>query len=136
MKLAESLLDVTPDVVATVAAKAFCLLTMACCFSAALLARSVTGNALMRAQSACVLVLLPFLQSKKHDCDNTRVELFNDGDASSKVMKLLKNQAQLAVMSEFCDTHKIRSPAQNSTIERESADKTRGSSMQNDKSAK
>ena len=75
MKLAESLLEVTPDVVAALAANAICLLTMACCFSAALLARSVTGNAFMRAQSACavlMLLLLPFLQSKKHDCHHTR----------------------------------------------------------------
>ena len=137
MKLAESLLDVTADVVAALAAKAFCLLTMACCFSAALLARSVTGKALMRAQSPCAAAVLPpFLQSKKHDCYNTRVDLFNDGDASDKVMKLLKNQAQLAARSEFCNKHKIRSPAQNSTIERESAKKTRAVSMQNDMSAK
>ena len=72
MELAETLLDVTADVVAAAAAKAFCLLTMACCFSAALLARSVTGNALMRAQSACVALMLPFLQSKKHDCHHTK----------------------------------------------------------------
>ncbi len=112
MKLAESLLEVTADVVAALAAKAFCLLTMACCFSAALLARSVTGNALMRAQSACA-VLPPFLQSKKHDCHNTRAGLSNDSDASSKVMKLLKKQAQFAARSEFGNKHEFRSPGPN-----------------------
>jgi len=112
VKLAESLLEVTADVVAALAAKAFCLLTMACCFSAALLARSVTGNALMRAQSACA-VLPPFLQSKKHDCHNTRAGLSNDSDASSKVMKLLKKQAQFAARSEFGNKHEFRSPGPN-----------------------
>ena len=117
MELAEALLGMTPDVVAALAANAFCLLTMACCFSAALLARAVTGNALMRAQSACVL-LLPFLHSKKHDRHKVRVDLFNDGDASSKVMKLLRHQAQLAMMSISATNMRLEALPKNAQLKR------------------
>ena len=106
----------TPDVVAAPAANAFCLLTMACCFSAALLARSVTENALMRAQSACV-VLLPFLHSKKHDRHKVREELFNDGDEAAEASSSICHDVN------FCNEHEVTSPAQNSTFDRVSPNK-------------
>ena len=92
--MAEALLEMTPDVVAALAANAFCLLTMACCFSAALLARSVTGNAFMH---ACV-VLMPFLQSKKHDRHNVREELFNDGDEAAEASSSISHDVSFCNM--------------------------------------
>ena len=115
MKLAESLPEATPDVVTALAAKVFCLLTICCCFAAAFVARSVTRNAFIFFQSACaalMLLLLPFLQSKKHDCHHTRVGLFDDGHATSKVMKLLsRHTKQLSYQKK--QTNKFETPAQN-----------------------